>query len=66
MNCPTCGHGEHRILRTDAQDGRVRRSRECLQCGHRWRTLEVPEAEARRFVELAEAWRAMGRIVGEE
>lgn len=65
MNCPICNHGEHRVLETRERGGRLRRTRECIACAHRWRTLEVPEAEAQRFAELADAWRAMGRIVGE-
>lgn len=43
MKCPACGHGEHRVMRTDAADGVVRRARECIDCGKRWHTIEAPE-----------------------
>jgi transcriptional regulator NrdR family protein len=66
MNCPTCAHPDHRVLRTDAKDGRVRRARECLRCGHRWHTVEMPEADAKRADEVREVLRHAIRAVGEE
>lgn len=66
MKCPACGHGEHRVLRTDAKDGRVRRSRECLQCGKRWHTVELLEHEVERADDIREALRHAIRAVGEE
>jgi transcriptional regulator NrdR family protein len=66
MNCPACGHPDHRVLRTDAKGGRVRRSRECLKCTQRWHTVEAPESEYQRAQEIAEAFRAMRGAVGEE
>ena len=45
MNCPTCHHPEHQVLRTDSdRAGEIRRIRRCCQCGHRWSTLELVEA----------------------
>jgi transcriptional regulator NrdR family protein len=66
MKCPTCGAGDHRVLRTDAANGRVRRTRECLTCGKRWHTLEILEDELRRADEVREALRHAIRAVGEE
>lgn len=65
MNCPVCSGGQHRVLRTDAKDGRVRRSRECLGCGKRWHTVEVPETVLERADEIAEAWKHMRDAIGE-
>lgn len=42
MNCPTCGHTESRVLRTKEDAAAVVRIRECLECGKRWKTSEVP------------------------
>lgn len=44
VKCPTCGHGEHRVIRTDEREAVVRRTRECAQCLKRWATVEAPEA----------------------
>lgn len=65
MNCPICDHSDHRVIRTDAKDGLVRRSRECLKCAHRWFTAEVPETVLERAAEIAEAWRHMRDAIGE-
>lgn len=65
MNCPACAHPDHRILRTDAQGGVVRRTRECLKCTKRWHTIEAPEPVFRRAEEIAEAFEAMRGAVGE-
>lgn len=66
MKCPTCGHGDHRVLRTDAGADRIVRTRECLQCGKRWRTAEVPATVFERAAEIREAFDLMKRTVGEE
>lgn len=66
MNCPNCGHGNHRVLRTDALDGRVRRSRECLSCGKRWHTIEAPEEIYRRAADVVEIGRQLRDAIGEE
>ncbi len=63
MNCPTCHHAEHQVLRTDsARKNEIRRIRSCCQCGQRWATLEQMEtviAEDRKTLakarELAES-----------
>lgn len=66
MNCPICNHGEHRVLRTDAKDGIVRRARECLSCGKRWHTVEAPEEVYTRAAEIREIFRQGVRAIGEE
>lgn len=62
MKCPTCGHGDHRVLRTKGD----RRTRECLQCGKRWHTVEAPEQMYRRAAEVLELGRRLREIHGEE
>jgi transcriptional regulator NrdR family protein len=42
LKCPACGHNENYIVRTlPEDDGLVKRTRQCEQCGARWRTGEV-------------------------
>jgi transcriptional repressor NrdR len=42
MNCPKCGHEDTKVL--DTRAGRnnrfIRRRRQCLDCGHRFTTIE--------------------------
>ena len=66
MNCPTCGHGQHRALRADQKEGVVRRRRECLKCGFRWTTIEAPEEVFVRAQDVIEKFRDLQRVCGEE
>lgn len=45
MKCPFCGHPETRVTnsRVTPEGDRIRRRRECEQCGHRFTTYEVVE-----------------------
>lgn len=65
MKCPVCTHPDHRVLRTQEQGDGVRRTRECLDCAHRWFTLEAPESVYKRAADIEEAFRAMQGAVGE-
>lgn len=65
MNCPICAHPDHRVLRTDAKDGTMRRVRECLRCAHRWFTMEAPEDVYVRAADIVEAFQVMRDRVGE-
>lgn len=60
MTCPKCGSNQHSV--TDSRDGGaqgVRRKRQCLACGHRWKTMEVSlGAPVLRTTEELEALRA--------
>ena len=42
MNCPKCGHEDSKVLdtRTGRENRFIRRRRQCLNCGHRFTTLE--------------------------
>lgn len=42
-HCPKCGSGSRVVLTREVPEGAVRR-RACLQCDHRWYTLQPPEA----------------------
>ena len=42
MKCPKCNYHDNRVLDTRVQkEGEIRRRRECLECKHRFTTLEV-------------------------
>jgi transcriptional repressor NrdR len=42
MNCPKCGHEDSKVLdtRTGSNNRSIRRRRQCLECTHRFTTLE--------------------------
>lgn len=61
MKCPTCGAGEHRVLRTDELDDRIVRTRQCETCGGRWRTAEVPAVILAAMARIRAAWDALGK-----
>ena len=43
LDCPHCGASENRVYDSRANRFGIRRRRECLNCGHRWVTLEQEE-----------------------
>ena len=45
MKCPFCGQTDSRVIdsRPTDEDSRIRRRRECIQCGKRFTTYEVVE-----------------------
>ena len=45
MNCPFCGFEESKVIdsRPTDENERIRRRRECLQCGKRFTTYEIIE-----------------------
>lgn len=46
MKCPYCGYVESRVIdsRPADESSRIRRRRECLQCGKRFTTYEIIES----------------------
>ena len=46
MKCPYCGYVESRVIdsRPTDESSRIRRRRECLQCGKRFTTYEIIES----------------------
>ena len=46
MKCPFCGYAESKVLdsRPTDEGSRIRRRRECLQCGMRFTTYEIIES----------------------
>lgn len=66
MKCSTCGNGDHRVLRTLEEESAIVRMRECLSCGHRWKTSEVPVEVFARANDITEAFRSLKQVVGEE
>lgn len=47
MLCDSCGHDKSRVLKTylDIKTGAIIRVRECIACGHVWRTREIRLSE---------------------
>lgn len=42
MNCPSCGHGKHRVLQTRrVEPDIILRQRVCPECEYRWFTMEM-------------------------
>ena len=46
MKCPFCGYSDSRVIdsRPTDEDSRIRRRRECIQCGKRFTTYEIVES----------------------
>jgi Zn ribbon nucleic-acid-binding protein len=42
--CPICNAASV-VKHSRQRDGTLRRQRECYKCGHRWFTVEMPEAD---------------------
>ncbi|MBX3051187.1 MAG: transcriptional regulator NrdR [Caldilineaceae bacterium] len=40
MNCPHCGHGNHKVIDTRDTGDAIRRRRECQQCNQRFTSYE--------------------------
>lgn len=43
MKCPECNGEESKVIDSRPSDNKVRRRRECIQCGHRFTTYEIIE-----------------------
>lgn len=58
MRCPGCNSVRSRVTTTRPPDefGKLPRYRQCLSCGHRWKTTEGADRPAiRRIMRLLEA-----------
>ena len=52
MICPECSHEKTTIPNTrPTTNGWTYRRRECVNCGFRWNTYEIPESELTMEVE---------------
>lgn len=45
MKCPECGSGNWRVIDTRVTQGGRRRRKACNDCGARWTTIEIPQAD---------------------
>jgi len=62
--CPTCGEKWAAVTDTREQHGGVRRTRNCMGCGARFKTIErLAAAQTPREVQLEQALRA---LIGDE
>ena len=43
MKCPECGCEESKVIASRPTENKVRRRRECIQCGFRFTTYEIIE-----------------------
>lgn len=43
MKCPECGCEESKVIDSRPTENKVRRRRECIQCGFRFTTYEIIE-----------------------
>jgi len=43
MKCPECGFNDSKVIDSRPADNKVRRRRECLECGGRFTTYEIIE-----------------------
>jgi hypothetical protein len=51
--CPKCGSEESKVMgRYTSQDNDCVRERRCLECDHRWKTLQSPEEELHPSVQV--------------
>jgi transcriptional regulator NrdR family protein len=66
VNCPTCGHDENMVLRTTESADTARRTRQCSSCSKRFITVEAREEVLTRARRIEEAYRSVGRALGEE
>lgn len=44
MKCPECGFEDSKVVDSRPTDSRIRRRRECIQCGFRFTTYEMVES----------------------
>lgn len=52
MNCIKCGSSQVHVIDTRAKGPRrIYRRRDCLACGYRWTTVELPAGDLRRAVD---------------
>lgn len=65
MKCPICASDEQRVERTARLDDRIERERLCTNCGHRWKTAELFDADVARLRAVGEAVQKAARLLGE-
>jgi transcriptional regulator NrdR family protein len=42
IRCDLCGSDAHKVVDKRGGPGKIRRRRECLECGYRFSTIEAP------------------------
>ena len=43
MKCPVCGYDDSRVLDSRPVENKIKRRRECMECGNRFTTFETTE-----------------------
>lgn len=52
MNCPKCDHEKTKTLYTYKRIDRIERLRECVECRHKFRTVEYDEDLINNITEI--------------
>lgn len=45
MKCPSCQSTNYKVINSRQRSTYIKRRRECINCGKRWRTVEIHENE---------------------
>lgn len=59
--CPVCTLARGVLIHSEAGRRRLR----CPECGHRWTTHEIPEAELERLRQIEQRARALAAAIAE-
>lgn len=65
MTCPLCHHTEDRVVSSREREGNQERLRQCCQCGHRWRTIELPAERVQRVKRIEQIYGQLAELVGD-
>lgn len=66
MKCPNCGNPDTKVAWTREDDERIKRARDCEECGKRFQTAEALVEVFERARHIGDAYRELRRAVGEE
>lgn len=65
MNCANCNSAQHRVVATTERPDSIERRRECVTCGHRWKTVEAHAARFELSSQIAEAGQRFAYLLGQ-
>lgn len=53
MMCPRCGEEENKTIDSRSMGPHRYRTRECVSCKYRWKTVEMPRKEYEKIIKEA-------------
>jgi transcriptional regulator NrdR family protein len=65
MDCPKC-YGKTTVLVTKVNEDYVRRRRECLECGHRYTTVEMVIDDIKLYIRQKAFYEKCKKMFNEE